>query len=54
MPGSAGPDRDRQRHLHLDGVAHLVADEFGELLEFPVGHFEDQFVVHLEQHAAAQ
>ena len=41
---------DDQRDRELGGIFHHGASHVLGLVEFPLGHLEQQFVVHLEQH----
>lgn len=50
VPGAADADGDVQGDGHLDGGAHVAADQFLQCLALARGDLEDQFVVHLQEH----
>src|SRR5262245_27030664 len=45
---------DLERHAEREGPFHHLDDEGLEGLELPLGDLEEQLIVHLEQHAAAE
>ena len=54
MPGAAHADRDVERDGHVDGAAHIAADQLLEQLPLTRGDLEDEFVMHLEEHPRLQ
>ena len=51
-PVKAGFHIDFQRDAKCHDVLHFVADEFGEVVDFALGNFEDELVVNLEEQFA--
>ena len=50
VPARPGADRHVQRDGQLGRGGHLLADQHFERVTFARGDFEDELVVHLEQH----
>ena len=50
IPIVAAANVDQQRNFQLGGRTHQRADPAGTVFELILGHFEDQFVVHLHDH----
>ena len=53
-PVRAPADVGAERHLEVDGVLHLLADDRGRLVGAVLGHLEDELVVHGEEHVAVE
>jgi len=48
----ARPDVDNKRHPEGRDIFHLVANKFGQGLDFGWGCLENQLIVHLKEHLA--
>lgn len=49
VPGPANPDTDLQRDVHLDGGAHLLANERLDWFALTRCDLQNELIVHLEQ-----